>query len=257
MEEPLLFLPPNRIPKCSASFDRQNVGFHLQLTQGPLQLAYDETKYALDGEWLWVTQPGPRVRFEPVGDATWFHRHIGFMGSRVGQWQREGLWPSTPSKTPIGNRWEEMFDELFLLAQSSGGWARLRATNLVERILIERAETSGRPLPQGTWLDEVIRRLQGEEFAPDYSSIADEMGLSESALRRRFKQESGGLAIHEFVVLTRISRAKNLLETTDLTMIKIAEMCGYGSVMSFARQFRDHALLAPGEYRRRTQRSLS
>jgi len=253
MEEPLLFLTPNRIPECSVYFDRQNVGFHLQLTRGPLELAYDETEYSLTGEWFWVTQPGPRVRFGPVGEASWFHRHVGFMGARVLHWQRAGLWPTAPARPPAGNRWSEIFDDLFVLTQSSDGWARLRATNLVERVLIEWAESSGVQLSEGIWLDAVIRKLAAGEFTPDYVALAAEMGLSESALRRRFKQESGGLAIHEFVVLNRLGKAKTLLETTDLPLHEVADLCGYGSTASFARQFHDHALMPPGEYRRRSR----
>jgi len=251
MEEPLLFLTPNRIPECGVYFDRENVGFHLQLTDGPLELAYDDTEYSLAGEWLWVTQPGPRVRFGPAGNSTWFHRHVGFMGIRVHRWQQAGLWPSEPCRPPAGNRWKEVFDELFILTKIGDGWARHRATNLVERVLIECAESKGVRLTEGTWLDDVIRKMGEFEFAPDYAELAAHMGLSESALRRRFKQESGGLAIHEFVVLNRIGRAKTLLEESDLPIVQIAERCGYASTMSFARQFHDHALMAPGEYRRK------
>jgi len=250
MEEPLMFLVPNRIPECGAYFDRHIVGFHLQLTQGPLELAYDDRVHGLVGEWLWMTQPGPRIRFHPIEGSTWFHRHVGFMGARIQSWREAGLWPFAPFPTPPDARWSDIFDELFDLTQRTDGWSRHRATNLVEQILLERAARSHVPAPPRSWLDEVMNCLERQGFAPDYAGVADAMGLSESALRRRFKRESGGLAIHEFVVLNRLGKAKTLLEDTNLTLAEIAEACGYSSEAFFARQFRTYASMPPGEYRR-------
>jgi AraC-like DNA-binding protein len=226
------------------------VGFHLQLTQGPLQLAFDDEVLNLDGEWFWPTEPGPRVRFKPVGASAWFHRHVGFMGTRVLEWRKAALWPPKPSPTPGGNNWAEAFDELYELSRHTDGWSRHRATNLVERVLMEAADAAAVRPPPRPWLDEVVKRLEDEGFSPDYAGIASEMGLSESALRRRFKRESGELAIHEYVVLNRLGKAKTLLESTDMTVAEIAEACGYGTESSFARQFRTHASIPPGQYRR-------
>jgi AraC-like DNA-binding protein len=248
--EPLVFLTPHRFPECSAHYDRKVVGFHLQLTQGPLELAFDERVYNLDGEWLWGTEPGPRVQFQPVGGSTWFHRHVGFMGTRVLEWRKAGLWPPKPSPTPAGNDWSAAFDELFELVRHTDGWSRHRATNMVERILMEAADAQAVAPPADPWLDEVVRLLEVDEFSPDYASIAAKMGLSESALRRRFKRESGELAIHEYVVLNRLGKAKTLLENTNMTLAQIAEACGYGSEAFFARQFRAYASMPPGQYRK-------
>ena len=250
MNEPLMFLAPNRIPECGAYYDRRVIGFHLQLTDGPLELAYDDHSYSLSGECLWITEPGPRVRFKPIGRSTWFHRHVGFMGARVEQWRLAGLWPIEPTPAPTERAWAELFDELFHLTQRSDGWSRRRATNMIEGILMETAELSRVEPPSAPWLETVIHRLDVEGFSPDYTALAGEMGMSESALRRRFKRESGGLAIHEFVVLNRLGKAKTLLEGTDLSLSEVAERCGYSSEPFFARQFRAHAAMPPGEYRR-------
>jgi len=250
MNEPLLFLTPNRIPECHAYFDRHVIGFHLQLTGGPLELAYDDRRYKLSGQHLWITEPGPRVRFKPIGTSTWFHRHVGFMGARVEQWRLAGLWPIDPTQAPPQRMWAEQFDELFHLTQKADGWSRRRATNMIEAILMERAELSRVEPPAAAWLEQVIQRLEADGFSPNYAALAEDVGMSESAMRRRFKRESGGLALHEFVVLNRLGKAKSLLEDTDLSLSEVAERCGYSSEPFFARQFRSHSMMPPGEYRR-------
>lgn len=47
----------------------------------------------------------------------------------------------------------------------------------------------------------------------------------------------------------RISAAKNLIRSTDDSFIKIASACGYDSICSFNRNFRQHTGVSPTEYR--------
>ena len=254
-EEPLVFLPAYRVPQCEARFDRRVLGFHLQLTQGRLDLAYDDLDHALEGDWAWSTEPGPRVRFAPT-DRPWFHRHVGFMGGRVAAWERRGLWPVPPQRIEGGAGLAAEFDALIDLARRADPWTRERATLCLESLLVELAELRGAPPPDEPWLARVVRTLDAESFGPDYAGLAARMGRSESALRRRFRRESGGLALHEYVVQSRVGRAKSLLETIDLPLAGIAEACGYGTEAFFARQFRRHAGTSPGSHRRSTRGSV-
>ncbi|MNC73208.1 HTH-type transcriptional regulator GadW [compost metagenome] len=51
------------------------------------------------------------------------------------------------------------------------------------------------------------------------------------------------------VIASRVEHAKYLLTTTDISVKKIAEMCGYASEIHFMRQFKQQLGLTPSQYR--------
>ena len=54
------------------------------------------------------------------------------------------------------------------------------------------------------------------------------------------------------VIRARISFAKSLLISTDMTVAAIAEKCGYNSTVHFSRQFRRETGYTPGEWKKRS-----
>ena len=67
--------------------------------------------------------------------------------------------------------------------------------------------------------------------------IADRVHLSPSRLRAKFRQALG-ISLGTFVRRTKISRACELMYSTDLNMTQVADECGFNSVSSFSRTFR-------------------
>ena len=254
LNAPLTFSFPYRIPMCQVRFDRRVVGFHLHLvTEGSLKVMYDEKAYTLfGGTWFWPTYPGPRIRFHAArGDGYWFHRHVGFQGAQVLEWIDAKLWLQTPQCAPEGEDWGTRFDAIIVQATRPDRWGQLRATSLLETLLLELAEARNVPPPSApVWLEAVIAALETGGFVPNYAAIAAGLGISLSALRRRFLRETGGLGLHEYVILRRIRYATELLEQTEEPLRVIAEAVGYESEYFFSRQFRQYVSIAPGEYRR-------
>ena len=75
-------------------------------------------------------------------------------------------------------------------------------------------------------------------------------GLPERTFKRRF-QKAVGMPPLEYVHALRLERAKQLLETTDETLDKLAERVGYEDATFFSRLFRRKVGLTPALYRRR------
>lgn len=121
-----------------------------------------------------------------------------------------------------------LLETLISFVRKGDHWSRLKAINLLESLLLA--------------LD--------ERFAPDYAIVAQQLGCSVATLRRRFKREMGGQTLHEYVISQRIARARMLLMETDLSLAALAERLGYDSVFFFSRQFKQQAIVTPGEYRR-------
>ena len=88
----------------------------------------------------------------------------------------------------------------------------------------------------------------GREWRLPY--MAAKVGMSERNFSRVFKKKTG-LTPAAFVDAARADRAKLLLETSDCTLARIAELSGFGSIHGLHRAFQRRLGVTPGEYRSR------
>lgn len=80
--------------------------------------------------------------------------------------------------------------------------------------------------------------------------MARKAGLGERTFLRRF-QRATGQSPTEYLQQLRVSRARDLLETTVAGIDEIAGRVGYGDPSAFRKLFHRTVGLTPGEYRRR------
>lgn len=66
-----------------------------------------------------------------------------------------------------------------------------------------------------------------------------------------------GFSAHNYLMLRRLSLAKQFLEETDLPVSEIADDCGFEDPNYFARCFRKHAGCAPSAFRNRGHSRIS
>ena len=78
---------------------------------------------------------------------------------------------------------------------------------------------------------------------------AHETCMSRSSFQHHYKEQFGVTFIQDLIE-SRVSRARMLLSTTNMSIQDIASQCGYRSYEHFARQFRSHCGIAPGDFRR-------
>ncbi|MDD6614596.1 MAG: helix-turn-helix domain-containing protein [Lachnospiraceae bacterium] len=82
------------------------------------------------------------------------------------------------------------------------------------------------------------------------AQVASMYSVSESSLSTMFKN-TRGIKFSSYVEGVRISRAKELLETTSLTVSEISERVGYTSSNSFCRAFRRVTGINTSEFRKK------
>jgi transcriptional regulator GlxA family with amidase domain len=82
------------------------------------------------------------------------------------------------------------------------------------------------------------------------ASLVRLSGLPERTFKRRF-QKAVGMPPLEYVHALRLEDAKQLLETSEDTLDRVAERVGYEDATFFSRLFRRKVGLTPAEYRRR------
>jgi AraC family transcriptional regulator len=76
------------------------------------------------------------------------------------------------------------------------------------------------------------------------------VGLSPYHFARLFKSETR-FAPHEFVIVTRIDRAKILLKLSLLSVKEIGFGCGFRSEVSFVTTFKRKTGFTPTEFRKK------
>ncbi|WP_240633271.1 response regulator transcription factor [Paenibacillus montanisoli] len=79
--------------------------------------------------------------------------------------------------------------------------------------------------------------------------VAAYVHLNPAYLSRLFKKETGRNLI-DYLIETKVNRAKLLLDTTDMTVSAIAQQVGYSNFSHFTRTFKKHTGVNPQEYRK-------
>lgn len=100
---------------------------------------------------------------------------------------------------------------------------------------------------------EVSAEPSGDLSVPQ---LAKRAGMSERTFGRVFHRETG-VGPAAFVEISRMNRAKALLETSDWPLARVAERAGFGSVEALYRAFNKRVGATPGEFRARFGRVAS
>lgn len=79
--------------------------------------------------------------------------------------------------------------------------------------------------------------------------LADAAHMSRRTFTRRFR-EATGTTVSRWVVNARLARAQQLLETTDLSVERIATEVGFGAALSLHQNFSEQFGTTPSDYRR-------
>ncbi len=72
--------------------------------------------------------------------------------------------------------------------------------------------------------------------------------ISSYYLSHQFKNITG-FTLNNYIQMTRIRNAQQLLLTTDMNVTRISEACGFSSFSQFNRTFRKHCGTSPSKYR--------
>jgi len=83
----------------------------------------------------------------------------------------------------------------------------------------------------------------------DIDALAQRVSMSRRTLTRHF-QASTGMSPGEWISRERIHRSQELLETTDLSVERVAEQVGFQSAITFRQTFRHKLGVSPVEWRK-------
>lgn len=99
-----------------------------------------------------------------------------------------------------------------------------------------------------------IQQYHGEKI--DHAQLAATMGYSYDYFRRLFKA-STGYSLMQYVVRSRIERAKEMLAHSRDPITQIALECGFFNSSQFCTMFKKETGLSPGRYRQSREGAVS
>lgn len=131
------------------------------------------------------------------------------------------------------------------------GLPELRLALLLSRLTPPpgRANESVKVGPRATLQMQVNHAAQQRrQCAPTIRELAGDLGMSQSHLRTSFRR-SCGVSLGKHMRERRLERACGLLRMSPARISEIAEQCGFSSLFSFSRAFKQCYGISPRKYR--------
>lgn len=100
-------------------------------------------------------------------------------------------------------------------------------------------------------INEIRELTDSQKRTPSLSELSEKYGYSERYIGKMFKKITG-ISFSDYMLNSRISKAKTLLRLTDAPIAVIAEEAGFYDACHFARSFRLLAGMTPSEFRKRS-----
>ena len=119
---------------------------------------------------------------------------------------------------------------------------------VIEPFLAERRTLRQNPEDFVTALRHEIKLKLGDS-APSLDTLADGLGMTSSALRRRLKDF--GVGFNDLVKAARQELALRYVGDQDMPLTEVALALGYSELSAFSRAFRVWTGMSPQRYRRR------
>ncbi len=95
--------------------------------------------------------------------------------------------------------------------------------------------------------DCILKNLDNEQF--DANALSDAMAMSRAQLLRRLKSITGNSPGY-YIKTFRLAKAKELLETKDVTVSEVAYQTGFNSPSNFAKVFSEKYGITPSQFQR-------
>lgn len=107
--------------------------------------------------------------------------------------------------------------------------------------------------PRSQLVNQTIKIIEVHFAEPlQLNLLAEHLFVSPTYLQKVFTKEMK-VSPTGYLVTTRMSKAKHLLQTTDLLIINIAQSVGYRNAAHFSTTFHQHIGLSPTQYRTKVQ----
>ncbi len=244
--------------QCGPGHNWQGVRDHFLLhyvSRGEGSVRTGRRVYRLGRGDAFLYPPGVRMNYTADENDPWHYLWVGFRGIHGDELITPlGVTATNPVlHMPYSREIETTLREMIATLKNRNTGSSLIVTGLLYRLLglLEQACAHDRPVR--TTAADLVREArmfvqQNFQREIDVADVVRHIGIDRSHFSRVFRR-SEGISLREFLIRTRMDRARRLIEETDLPMRAVAASVGYAAYPSFERRYRSHFGCAPSETR--------
>ncbi|MFT3737782.1 MAG: AraC family transcriptional regulator [Breznakibacter sp.] len=227
----------------------------LYITEGGGTLETREAHYNLNPGSVMIIVPGKWHRYRPHKKTGWVENFIGFDGKFARHiLSTEQIKDNLPviqcgMKEEIIELYYRVFDAT---QKEKPGYQQVASGDVIKLIgtilsHIKNKDFSGKPIET---IIEKIRQHMHDHLNQeiDFYELAEQNNIGYSYFRKMFKKFTG-ISPGQYLLQLRVSRAKDLLITTETSVKDIAYETGFESVYYFSRIFKEKLGKTPSELR--------
>lgn len=151
----------------------------------------------------------------------------------------------------------KQFETLFELYETDSPFQETLLRNALSDFFINLIEFSEQKLPAiSNRMAPVLQYIENhrDEYYP-LSALASLANLSLSRFSAAFTAEFG-LSPREYIIRDRITQAKQLLCTSELSVTDIAMQLGFSSLQHFSGIFRKYTFMTPSQWRKQVNNKI-
>lgn len=205
---------------------------------------------------LFILFPGEWHRFRPDAETGWDENFVGFDGDYARHLMQSFFAPGEPVlRGAVTSDTVQLMRKIALVAEdTSSETAPLVFSDMITLItrlvLFTRVHASEERRMVRQKISEAREHILGHAFQRiDFRGLAVSLGLSYTLFRRLFQKEAGHAPL-AYQLEIRISRARVLVEQTDLPISEIAQQTGFANVFYFSKMFSKRVGQTPSACRR-------
>ena len=155
--------------------------------------------------------------------------------------------------TPYAEQIKNGIYEIVFAFRNEQTLSEVRLSQKLYTLLVATVDTASQEAGQAEENDAVSKAMHfiQEQYMNPISllDVATHVNMSQFHFFRLFRKDCG-YSPHEYLILTRLNRAKHLLKTTGLPVKVIAQKVGYQNVSSFTNAFTDRVGISPTLFRK-------
>lgn len=183
----------------------------------------------------------------------WCHFYGTLMSAVFEKYRERG---GKPAFHPVEHQaFLDLLSELYMLAASADYIRDMRINEKLGALLTLLMEQSWHP-EEGTLSKKRMELEKVKEFLDEHftekitlDDLSEQFFINKYYLTRIFKDTYGSTISH-YILTKRITRAKQLIRFSDMTMDEIAETVGMNDASYFSRAFRKVEGISPTEYQK-------
>ena len=247
-----------RLPFTTVNAEGRLDSYLICIESGELTF-YDGDKMLTAGEGSVVLLPARRgYKYTFCGEGELSYLWVHFTGSEADKRINEygiGVFPVI-NKAHTENRIAQRFQGIFDAYRKQDVYRDRELSALLERLLIavaravERFGEGENTLSRS--VKHVIANYSIDIKVPELAAMEH---LSVSRYNFLFKKQFG-VSPSKYILRLRISCARDLLESTDLSIKQISMLSGYSDPHFFSKMFKSSVGVSPSEYRERAKDEL-